>query len=109
MERYDLNQVIQLINAILIAMTHSDWNGLPVDSVHIAINIIPSHARMRYPMILTSEYQVHFTLIQCLLPRRLIHMFTLQIGAVIIRNLHNVHTDSILRYIVIVGNDQIPD
>ena len=100
MERYDLNQVIHLINAILIAMTHSEWNGLSVDSIHVALNIIPSSARMRYPMILTSEYQVHLVLIQFLLPHRIIHMFTLQIGAVVIRHLQNVHTDTILRYIV---------
>ena len=98
MECYDLNQVTQLINAILIPITHSDWNGLPVDGVHIAMNIIPSHERMRNPVYLTSEYSVHLTLIQFLLPRSLIHFFTLQIGAVMIRN--NIYTDSILRYIV---------
>ena len=100
MERYELNQVIHLINAILIAMTHSEWNGSSVDSIHIARNIIPSHARLQYPMILTSEYQVHFTLIQFLLPHRIIHLFTLQIGAVVVRHLQNVHTDTVLRYIV---------
>ena len=100
MERYDLSQVIHLINAILIAITHSDWNGLSVDSLHIALNIIPSSERMRYPMILTSEYQTHLVLIRLLLPQRFIHMFTLQIGAVVIRHLQNIPTDTILRYIV---------